>query len=254
MTSDGTALIARIDAAERATLLGRQRAAELESTKKGLQLDLVKLTAANTRQQRICRELQQAMKALGGGGGEGNAEEEDEATRRDELASKFDNTIGDIGDIGERMGGQEAEIERLVADNERSSARLASFRSQHEAVVKHQAAEAHTRDLQVRLAAAQLCEAEQHLHEQAQRCRLTEVHLQSQRAAEEDARGQVVAYPHPEPNHSRAYAGSNHYGRWLRTTRASASCTRRSRRAPRSSRSFESRRPRLRCVPRSKTP
>ena len=47
MTSDGTALIARIDAAERATLLGRQRAAELESTKKGLQLDLVKLTAAN---------------------------------------------------------------------------------------------------------------------------------------------------------------------------------------------------------------
>ena len=57
-------------------------------------------------------------------------------------------------------------------------------------------AEAHTRNrnLQVRLAAAQLREAEQHLHEQAQRCRLTEVHLQSQRAAEDDARGHVVAY------------------------------------------------------------
>ena len=93
---DGTALIARIDAAERATLLGRQRVAELESAKKGLQLDLVKLSAANTRQQHICRELQQAMKALGGGGGEGSAEEEEEAARRVELASKFDGTIGDI--------------------------------------------------------------------------------------------------------------------------------------------------------------
>ena len=223
---DGTALIARIDAAERAMLLGRQRVAELESAKKGLQLDLVKLSAANTRQQHICRELQQAMKALGGGGGEGSAEEEEEATRRDELASKFDGTIGDIGDIGERMGGQEAEVERLVADNERSSARLASFRAQHEAVVKHQAAEAHTRDLQVRLAAAQLCEAEQQLHQQAQRCRLTEVHLQSQRAAEDDARGQVAAYPSPEPKPSPACYGSVYYGRWLRTTRASARCTR----------------------------
>ena len=46
----------------------------------------------------------------------------------------------------------------------------------------------------MRLAAAQLREAEQHLHEQAQRCRLTGVHLQSQRAAEDDARGHVVAY------------------------------------------------------------
>ena len=62
----------------------------------GLQLDLVKLSAANTRQQHICRELQGAMKALGGGGGEGSAEEEEEAARRVELASKFDGTIGDI--------------------------------------------------------------------------------------------------------------------------------------------------------------
>ena len=136
---DGAALIARIDAAERATLLSRQRVAELESAKKGAQLDLGKLSAANTQQQHVCRELQQAMKALGGG--EGNAED-DEAARREELASKFDGTLGDIGDIGERMGEQEAEVERLVADNERSSARLASFRAQHEAVLKHQAAEA----------------------------------------------------------------------------------------------------------------
>ena len=162
MAGEGPALIARIDAAERATLLGRQRAAELERAKKGLparskcppwqcpssapappqgapggsgqlctprkrpthwgaqpmprvpelaafkaadftafdpsglQLDLVKLSAANTRQQHICRELQGAMKALGGGGGEGSAEEEEEAARRVELASKFDGTIGDI--------------------------------------------------------------------------------------------------------------------------------------------------------------
>ena len=98
---DGAALIARIDAAERATLLSRQRVAELESAKKGAQLDLGKLSAANTQQQHVCRELQQAMKALGGG--EGNAED-DEAARREELASKFDGTLGDIGDIGERMG------------------------------------------------------------------------------------------------------------------------------------------------------
>ena len=148
---DGAALIARIDAAERATLLSRQRVAELESAKKGAQLDLGKLSAANTQQQHVCRELQQAMKALGGG--EGSAED-DEAARREELARRFDGTLGDIGDIGERMGEQEAEVERLVADNERSSARLASFRAQHEAVLKHQAAEAHTRELQARLAAA----------------------------------------------------------------------------------------------------
>ena len=153
---DGAALIARIDAAERATLLSRQRVAELESTKKGAQLDLGKLSAANTQQQHVCRELQQAMKALGGG--EGSAED-DEAARREELARKFDGTLGDIGDIGERMGEQEAEVERLVADNERSLARLASFRAQHEAVLKHQAAEAHTRELQARLAAARLREA-----------------------------------------------------------------------------------------------
>ena len=47
----------------------------------------------------------------------------------------------------------------ILDRHERSSARLASFRAQHEAVLKHQAAEAHTRELQVRVAAARLREA-----------------------------------------------------------------------------------------------
>ena len=115
---DGAALITRIDAADRATLLSRQRVAELEATKKGLQLDLAKLSAVNTRQQQICRELQLATKALGG---EGDAEAE-AAARRDQLTSKFDGTIGDIGD---RMGAQEAEVAQLLAENERAAVRPA---------------------------------------------------------------------------------------------------------------------------------
>ena len=250
MTID-PALIMRIDATERATLLSRQRVAELETAKKGLQVDIAKLAAANTQQQHICRELQQAMKSLGSG--EGNAEEE-ETTRRNELASKFDGTIGDIG---ERMGGEEAEVERLVAENDRSKARLVSFREQHKTVVTHQAAEAHTRNLQVRLAAAQLREAEQHLHEQAQRCRLTEVHLQSQRAAEDDARGHVVAY------HARCGKLHETLDKSTEVTLKHRACCARSglRASPdshpnlkrRSSRSFGSRQRQPRRAPRIKT-
>ena len=120
-------------------------------------------------------------------------------------------------------------------------------------------AEAHTRNrnLQVRLAAAQLREAEQHLHEQAQRCRLTEVHLQSQRAAEDDARGHVVAY------HARCGKLHETLDKSTEVTLKHRACCARSglRASPdshpnlkrRSSRSFGSRQRQPRRAPRSKT-
>ena len=183
---DDAELRARIAKAERATRLSKQRAEEADAKRKGSQVDLAKVTAANARQQQVCRELQLSTRALGG---ENIGVEEEE--RRQQLASKFDGTMGDIGG---RIAEQEAEVERLRLENERTAARLASYREQHAAVLKHQAAELHTRELQEKLAVAQLREAEQLSHEQAQRNGVAELYLERQLTSEASAREQVAAY------------------------------------------------------------
>ena len=55
-------------------------------------------------------------------------------------------------------------------------------------MLKHQAAELHTRELQEKLAVAQLREAEQLSHEQAQRNGVAELYLERQLTSEASAR------------------------------------------------------------------
>ena len=179
-------LTAQLAAAERATALARHAAASHEQAKQAAQAEIAKLTAANARQQLACRELQLSTKAL--------CEEVDveaETTRRTELEGKFEGTIGDIRG---KMAEQEAEVARLVEENERSAARLAGFGEQHAAVRKHQAAEANMRTLQEQLAVAKLREAEQLRQEQARRAALLQAHAARRAEAEAAAREQVEAY------------------------------------------------------------
>lgn len=180
-------LQARISAAERGTLLSRQSTQKLEASRKALQEELTRVKATTARQQEMCRELQSSMRTLGGE----ELDEEEETVRRSQLEDQFEGTVGNFD---ERVKEQEAEVQKLTDDNRRSSEALETFRGQHAAVLKHQAAEAHMRDLQDKLAVAQIREGEQVVHQQAQRLRLVEAHFRQQEAAEASVREQVEAY------------------------------------------------------------
>ena len=178
-------LQARISTAERGTLLSRQSTLKLEASRKALQEEVARVKAATARQQEMCRELQSSMRTLG------EVDEEEETVRRSQLEDQLEGTVGNFG---ERVKEEEAEVQKLTDDNVRSSESLESFRGQQAAVLKHQAAEAHMRDLQDKLAVAQLREGEQAVHQQAQRLRLVEAHFRQQEATVASVRGQVEAY------------------------------------------------------------
>ena len=146
------AALERVSAAERSAASAQAQIEDVEEKTRAAAADRQRIAAATASTQAACRTLQLSNKDLEQ---ESQRIADEGAARREELRERIEEALADVQKSTE---GEARERERVTGENVKSREQLARFETQRDATRRHRDAEAHAKDLELRLHCARLAE------------------------------------------------------------------------------------------------